>query len=181
MTPQQYGPLIGIGIAVLVILLRNRQKRTLRPELMWILPSLFTALIGFGLWGMRQAPGADLSPYGPADWGLLVGGAVLAALGGFWRGSMVTVEKAPDGLLNAQERPRGVRWALAGHARLGEDATHAPHQRGGNDPPRRRVRTYVTDRSRCFPLAHGTLSSPATAGCPAAGSDAGPKRPSGVE
>lgn len=43
MTPQQYGPLIGI--AVIVILLRNRQKRTLGPELMWILPSIFIPLM----------------------------------------------------------------------------------------------------------------------------------------
>lgn len=108
MTPQQYGPLIGIGIAVIVILLRNRQKRTLRPELMWILPTLFAALIAFGLWGMRQAPGADLTPYGPADWGVLVGGAVLGALGGYWRGSMVTIERDPDGVLKAQASPLGL-------------------------------------------------------------------------
>jgi hypothetical protein len=108
MTPQQYGPLIGIGIAVIVILLRNRQKRTLRPELMWILPTLFAALIAFGLWGMRQAPGADLTPYGPADWGLLAGGAGLGVLGGFWRGSMVTIEKDPEGVLQAQASPLGI-------------------------------------------------------------------------
>ena len=108
MTPQQYGPLIGVGIAVIVILLRNRQKRTLRPELMWILPAIFIPLIAFGLWGMRQTPGADLTPYGPADWGLLAGCAVLGALGGFWRGSMVTIEKDPGGVLKAQASPLGI-------------------------------------------------------------------------
>lgn len=113
MTPQQYGPLIGIGVAVVVILLRNRQKRTLRPELMWILPTLFAALIAFGLWGMRQAPGADLTPYGPADWGLLVGGVVLGLLGGFWRGSMVTIEKGHDGVLKAQASPLGIILIIA--------------------------------------------------------------------
>jgi hypothetical protein len=113
MTPQQYGPLIGIGIAVVVILLRNRQKRTLRPELMWILPTLFAALIAFGLWGMRQAPGADLTPYGPADWGLLAAGAVLGAIGGFWRGSMVTIQKDHDGVLKAQASPLGIILIIA--------------------------------------------------------------------
>jgi hypothetical protein len=108
MTPQQYGPLIGVGLAVIVILLRNRQKRTLRPELMWILPTLFGALIAFGLWGMRQAPGADLTPYGLADWGLLAGCAVLGALAGFWRGSMVTIERDAEGVLKAQASPLGI-------------------------------------------------------------------------
>jgi hypothetical protein len=108
MTPQQYGPLIGVGIAVIVILLRNRQKRTLRPELMWILPAIFIPLIAFGLWGMRQAPGADLTPYRVADWCLLAGCAVLGAVAGFWRGSMVTIEKDPDGVLKAQASPLGI-------------------------------------------------------------------------
>ncbi len=30
---------------------------------MWMMPTLFGALIFFGLWGMRQTPGADLTPY----------------------------------------------------------------------------------------------------------------------
>ncbi|MEJ6790360.1 hypothetical protein BrevBR_12470 [Brevundimonas sp. BR2-1] len=42
---------------MIVILLRNRQKRTLRPELMWMMPTLWGALIAFGLWGMRQTWG----------------------------------------------------------------------------------------------------------------------------
>ncbi|KQY80508.1 CcdC protein domain-containing protein [Brevundimonas sp. Root1423] len=113
MTPQQYGPLIGIGIAVVVILLRNRQKRTLRPELMWILPALFIPLIGFGLWGMRQAPGADLTPYGPADWALLAGSLMLGLAAGFWRGSMVTIEKGQDGVLKAQASPLGIILIVA--------------------------------------------------------------------
>jgi len=113
MTPQQYGPLIGIGIALVLVLLRNRQKRTLRPELMWILPAVFTALIGFGLWGMRQAPGADLTPYGPADWALLAGGAVLGAIGGYWRGRMVVIEKEADGTLKAQASPLGMVLIIA--------------------------------------------------------------------
>ena len=113
MTPQQYGPLIGIGIALVVILLRNRQKRTLRPELMWILPAVFTVLIGLGLWGMRQAPGANLTPYGPADWALLAGGAVLGAIGGYWRGRMVVIEKDADGVLKAQASPLGIVLIIA--------------------------------------------------------------------
>jgi hypothetical protein len=108
MTPQQYAPLIGIGIALVIIVLRNRQKRTLKPERMWILPTLFGALILFGLWGMRQAPGADLGPYTPTDWALIAGCAVLGALAGWWRGRMVVIEKEADGTLKAQASPLGI-------------------------------------------------------------------------
>lgn len=113
MTPQQYGPLIGIGIALVVIMLRNRQKRTLHPDRMWILPTIFVALIGFGLWGMRQAPGADLTPYGPTDWALLAVSAVLGAVGGFWRGWMVVIDKDSAGVLKAQASPLGIILIIA--------------------------------------------------------------------
>lgn len=113
MTPEQYGPLIGIGIALVVILLRNRQKRTLRPDRMWILPSIFTALIAFGLWGMRQASGVDLSPYAPVDWALIIGCALIGALGGWWRGRMVVIEKGADGTLQAQASPLGMVLIIA--------------------------------------------------------------------
>jgi hypothetical protein len=113
MTPQQYGPLIGIGLALVIILLRNRRKRTIRPDLMWILPALFTLLIGFGLWGVRQAPGADLTPYGAADWALLALAAALGAFAGFWRGRTVVIEREPDGVLKAQASPLGIILLVA--------------------------------------------------------------------
>lgn len=113
MTPEQIGPLIGIGIALVVILLRNQRKRTLRPELMWILPALFVPLIAFGMWGVRMAPGADLSPYKAVDWAMIIGCAALGGLGGWWRGRMVVIEKGPDGTLKAQASPLGIILIIA--------------------------------------------------------------------
>ena len=113
MTPAQYGPLIGIGVALVVILLRNRAPRTLRPQWMWVLPAIFLPLILFGLWGMRQAPNADLGPYGAADWIILIVAAVLGAVAGWWRGKMIVIHKAPDGTLKAQASPLGLVLIVA--------------------------------------------------------------------
>ena len=108
MTPQQIIPLVAIAVAVAIILLRNRQPRTLRPGQMWIMPAIVGALLLFGLWGVRQAPTANLAPYGPVDWAMIAGGAVLGAAFGWWRGKMILIEKLPDGVLKAQASPIGL-------------------------------------------------------------------------
>jgi len=108
MTPQQYGPLIGIAIALAVILLRNRKPRPLKPQYMWIAPVLVIVAIGFGLWGMAQQPGLAHTPFGPGSWAILALGLVLGGLAGWQRGRMVTIERAPDGTLLAQASPLGL-------------------------------------------------------------------------
>lgn len=108
MTPQQYGPLIGIGIALVVILLRNRAPRTLKPEQMWIMPLILIALISFGIWGSSMAPDAPHTPFGVDAWGILALGLVLGCIAGWWRGKTVTIEKEPDGTLKAQASPIGL-------------------------------------------------------------------------
>ena len=108
MTPQQYGPLIGIGVALVIILLRNRRPRTLNVQRMWIAPLLVTALILFGLWGMSQAPGMSHAAFGPGAWAILAVGLLLGAAAGWWRGKTVTIEKTPDGVLKAQASPLGL-------------------------------------------------------------------------
>lgn len=108
MTPQQYAPLIGVAVALGIILLRNRAPRTLRPDKMWIMPAIFIPLIVFGLWGMRQGPTADLSPYAPVDWAILVVAAALGIVAGWWRGRMITIHKDGDGVLKAQASPLGL-------------------------------------------------------------------------
>lgn len=108
MTPQQYAPLIGVAVALGIVLLRNRAPRTLRLDMMWIMPAIFILLIAFGLWGMRQAPNADLSPYAAADWAILVAAAVLGIVAGWWRGRMITIHKDGDGVLKAQASPLGL-------------------------------------------------------------------------
>ena len=108
MTPQEYGPLIGIGVALIIILLRNRRPRTLRPKWMWVAPVLVVVGIGFGLWGMAQAPGVSHAPFGPGAWAILAIGLLLGGVAGWWRGKTVTIEMEPDGSLKAQASPLGL-------------------------------------------------------------------------
>ena len=107
MTPQQYGPLIGIAVALAVILLRNRRPRTLRPQWMWVAPLLVVLAIGFGLWGMAQTAAAH-TPFGFEAWLILLAGLILGGVAGWWRGKTVTIEKEPDGTLKAQASPLGL-------------------------------------------------------------------------
>ena len=112
MTPERFIPLIIIAAVAVMILLRNRQPRTLRPGQMWIMPTIVGALLLFGLWGVRQAPTADLSPYGAVDWAMIAGGALLGLAFGWWRGKMILIEKLPDGVLKAQASPIGLIFIL---------------------------------------------------------------------
>jgi uncharacterized membrane protein len=108
MTPQQIAPLIAIAIVLPLVLLRNRAPRTLKLNRMWILPAIFVPFIAFGLWGMRQGPLADLSPYAPVDWAILAAAVGLGIVAGWWRGKMITIHKDGDGVLKAQASPLGL-------------------------------------------------------------------------
>jgi hypothetical protein len=112
MTPQQYAPLIAIGVAVPMILLRNRQARPLTPERLWIMPLVVTAFIAFGLWGMSMSPGVH-APFGPLSWAVLGLGATLGAAFGWQRGRMTTIERRPDGSLAAKASPLGILIIVA--------------------------------------------------------------------
>ena len=103
MSPQTMGPLIGIGVALSIILLRNRRKRTLRPHLLWVMPLLVTTAIGFGLWANTQHP-----HFGPFAWIAFVVALALGGVAGWWRGKTITIEKEPDGSLKAQASPLGL-------------------------------------------------------------------------
>ena len=103
MSPQTMGPLIGIGVALIIILLRNRRKRTLRPHLLWVMPLLVTAAIGFGLWANTQHP-----HFGPLAWIAFIAALALGCLAGWQRGKTITIEKEPDGSLKAQASPLGL-------------------------------------------------------------------------
>ena len=103
MSPQTMGPLIGIGVALIVILLRNRRKRTLRPHLLWVMPLLITVAIGFGLWANTQHP-----HFGPLAWIAFVAALSLGCVAGWWRGKTITIEKEADGSLKAQASPLGL-------------------------------------------------------------------------
>lgn len=108
MTPQQYIPLISIAVALGIILMRNQKPRTLRPQFMWVMPVIIVLAIGFGIWGMSQAPGMSHAPFDASAWAIIAVGLVLGCVAGWWRGKMVTIEKEPDGSLKAQASPLGI-------------------------------------------------------------------------
>lgn len=113
MDPQTAGPLIGVAVAVVMILLRNRRPRILRPHLMWIFPLVITALMGLAIWGTGHTPGMPHAPFHLADWGVLALGTVLGGVAGFWRGRMTTIYREPDGVLKAQASPIGLILIVA--------------------------------------------------------------------
>lgn len=104
---EQLIPLVVLAVVLPLILLRNRRPRTLRPQWMWVVPTLVVLLIGFGLWGMTYTDPAH-APFRPLDWSILAAGLVLGAVAGWWRGRMVVIHKEPDGTLKAQASPLGL-------------------------------------------------------------------------
>lgn len=110
MNPQTVGPLIGIGVAVAMILLRNRQPRRLDPDRMWILPLIMITLLGFGIWGLTTQfrPAFDAN----ADI-TLVSALLLGAVLGWWRGKTIHIHRdEATGALMAQASPLGIAFIL---------------------------------------------------------------------
>lgn len=108
MGPQEYGPLIGVAVALPLILLRNRRPRTLRPQWMWVVPLIIVALMGLAIWGTSMQPGSTHTPFNAASWAVIVAGLILGGVAGWWRGRMTTIEKHADGSLKAQASPIGL-------------------------------------------------------------------------
>lgn len=108
MSTEQLIPLAVIPVVLVLVLLRSRRRRTLRPRFLWVMPAVVLPLIGLGLWGSQYAPDAVRAPFGPASWALLALGAGLGAVAGWWRGKTITIEKEPDGSLMAQASPLGL-------------------------------------------------------------------------
>ena len=108
MAPQQYIPIIAVGVALVLILIRNRAPRTLRPQFLWVAPAIIIPLMGLAIWGTSMSPGAVHTPFSAADWVVLAIGLILGGIAGWWRGKMTTIEKHPDGTLTAQASPLGM-------------------------------------------------------------------------
>jgi hypothetical protein len=106
--PEKLIPLAIIPIMLVVVLLKNRRKRVLRPHLLWVMPAIVLPLIGLGLWGMAQNPNMAHVPFGPDAWAVLAIGGLLGGVAGWYRGKTVTIEKEPDGALMAQASPLGL-------------------------------------------------------------------------
>lgn len=102
-SPQTLGPLIGAGIALVVILLRGSRPRALHVRFMWIVPLLVTLAVGAGIWFQPHAP------FGPTAWlGMTAALAAGAALG-WQRGRMTRLWRdGGTGQLMAQASPIGI-------------------------------------------------------------------------
>lgn len=111
MSPQQLIPLAVIPVAIVLVLLRNRRKRVLRPHLLWVVPAIVGPLILLGVWGTSRAVGA--APFGAGAWAILLVGGVLGGVAGWWRGKTITIEKEPDGSLRSQASPLGLVLVVA--------------------------------------------------------------------
>ena len=81
--------LIPIGVAAVVILLRNSRPRRLRVESLWILPMVYIALLASSL---AAAP----PPVTPASIGVLVLGFALGAAIGWQRGRFTKIDINPQ-------------------------------------------------------------------------------------
>ena len=108
MPPEKLIPLLMIPIMLGVVLLKNRRKRVLKPQLLWVMPAIVLPLIGLGLWGTAQNPNMAPAPFGPDAWAVLAVGGILGGVAGWYRGKTVTIEKEPDGSLMAQASPLGL-------------------------------------------------------------------------
>lgn len=108
MSPETYGPLIGVGVALVVILLRNRKPRPLHVRWMWVRPAIIVPLIGLGLWASAAAPGAPHIRWSVVSVLILLAGLGLGVLAGWNRGKSITIERHADGSLKAQASPLGL-------------------------------------------------------------------------
>jgi hypothetical protein len=81
--------LIPIGVAAVVILLRNSRPRRLRVESLWILPTIYILLLASSL---AAAP----PPVTPESVGLLVLGFALGAAFGWQRGRFTKIDIDPQ-------------------------------------------------------------------------------------
>lgn len=108
MPPEKLIPLAIIPVMLVLVLLRNRRRRVLKPQFLWVMPAIVVPVIALGVWGSAQNPNVAHAPFGPDAWAVLAIGAVLGGIAGWYRGKTVTIEKEPDGSLRAQASPLGL-------------------------------------------------------------------------
>ena len=104
--PQNIGLLIGMTVAVTIVLLRNRQARRLRVELLWIRPVIFTLLMAAAL---IAAP----PPMTVAALVILVFALALGCALGWQRGRLMHIEVDPEThMLRSQASPLGLIFIM---------------------------------------------------------------------
>ena len=100
--PRGYSLIIAMIIALTIILLRNRQARRLRVELLWIRPVIFTLIMGAGLVATPPA----LTPLAVV---IMLGGLALGCALGWQRGRLMHIEVDPEThMLRSQASPLGL-------------------------------------------------------------------------
>lgn len=104
---QALGFFIAIGVALLILLLRNRRPRKLRIELLWIRPVIFFALL-------VTAAIATPPPLTPTSFALMIGAVAIGAALGWQRGRFMRIEvDAETHALTSRASPVGVIFILA--------------------------------------------------------------------
>jgi hypothetical protein len=85
----QYGVLIPIAVAAVIIVLRNSRARSLKIERLWVLPAIYVALLVLTL---TEAP----PPLTPLSLAILAGALVAGAGLGWQRGRLTQVHIHPE-------------------------------------------------------------------------------------
>jgi len=100
--PQNMSLLIGMAVALTIVLLRNRQARRLRVEMLWVRPVIFTVLVGASL--VAEPPVLTPLALTILAVGLVLGGAL-----GWQRGRLMHIEVDPEThMLRSQASPLGL-------------------------------------------------------------------------
>jgi hypothetical protein len=85
-------PYLPLLIVVIIMLRRTQRPRIIRPERLWIMPSVVILAIGFYVYGaMRIGP-----PLHPLDWAVILGTAAIGAALGALRAHLVKLRRHPD-------------------------------------------------------------------------------------
>jgi hypothetical protein len=106
-SPAPWGLILPIGIAVVVLVLRNSRARRLRIETLWIVPVVYVFLLGSAL---AAAP----PPLTPVSVGLLVLGFAVGTAIGWQRGRFTEIHIHPETHdLSSRQSPIGLIFIFA--------------------------------------------------------------------
>ena len=104
-SPTSY--LLPIGVALVIILLRNSRPRRLRIERLWLLPAIY-------LVGLVSALSAAPPPITPVSIGLLVAGFLIGAALGWQRARFTVIDIHPETHdLTSRASPIGIIFIFA--------------------------------------------------------------------
>jgi hypothetical protein len=104
-SPMAY--LLPVGVALVIILLRNSRPRRLRIEMLWLLPTVYLVL-------MVMALSAAPPPITPVSIGLLVAGFLIGAALGWQRARFTEIRIHPETHdLTSRASPIGIIFIFA--------------------------------------------------------------------